>query len=36
VLRHFNKIPQPITTTVSPKSDTTIVVIPPQEQRAAM
>jgi len=36
VLRHFDKLPRPVTTTVSPKSDTTTVAIHPQEQRAAM
>jgi hypothetical protein len=36
VLRHFDKLPQPVTTTVSPKTDTTTVALRPQEQRAAL
>jgi hypothetical protein len=36
ILRHFDRLPQPVTSTVSPKSDTTTVALRPQEQRAAM
>jgi hypothetical protein len=36
ILKHFDRFPQPVTATVSPKTDTTTVALRPQEQRAAM
>lgn len=36
ILRHFSSLPRPVTTTVSPTTDTTTVALQPREQRAAL
>jgi hypothetical protein len=35
ILRHFNKLPRPVTATASPKTSTSTVTLQPQVQRAA-